>query len=125
MHKREKPIMPGFRKPNPANQDPLTQVLVWDRTQNGEREVLMNIFRGDSAYWSDDPLTFYTPSSLGQLEVHFGGWDYLPRPGVTRIFVMLRDSANIASVRTLNRNLPGIFQLNFKHFISYLVVYFN
>ena len=106
--------------PNHANQNPVIQVLVWDQTQNNVGTLLMNnIINSAFQLTAGNNCSIIIQSPLGPLEVNYGGWSSgeIPlRPGVTRFYVVLTDGPQF-NIDTIDRRMPGTFQLNFKHLI--------
>ena len=103
-----------------GNHNPRIQVLVSDQTLTNEGRVLMNSLRGPDYQRYDLPagFTFLTESPFGRLELHSGGWIYLRRPGVTRIYVVLLEASKF-DIGSIERELIGTFQLSFKNYLMF------
>ena len=103
---------------NHANQNPLIQVIIWDQTQSKVGIVLMDnlmdsfrdqVFRARNQY----KRIMYKP--LGLREVNFV-WRSPRRPGVTRLFVVVRDGPQF-DIGSIESSIQGTFQYNVKDFI--------
>ena len=96
---------------NHANQNPLIQVIIWDQTPSKVGRVLFDTLRDP-----EFPASYssYTYRPLGPLEVN-AVWLRSPRhPGVTRLFVVVRDGPEF-DIGSIERSIQGTFQYNFKH----------
>ena len=101
---------------NQANQDPLTQIIIWDQTFNKVRTEVMRCLRDPNSQARIQWKLFIT-SNLGFfMEVTACGWVISRRRRATRVFVLLREGLDF-DINSIEKNIQGTFQVNFKHFI--------
>ena len=107
-----------------ANQDALAQVCIWDQTPNKLGRVVMPSLR-DPEFPAGNQYSFITRSNHLLMEMNMGmeneyeingGWIAPRRLGVTRVFVLLRESL-VFDIDSIEKNIRGAFQVKFKHFI--------